>query len=358
MSLEPRRIVTPEEFLDRHDERRKLAALVKARDNVLVYGPRRLGKTSLIRRLEADLGDRAFLFVDCNFATTEAGLSEQLLRSLGASGLGRMPRFADWVRESVKGLEVAVEIGDGVNVVLRRGFARLRPLEDALEVVTRVARAAKRHIVLVLDEFQHVMEATPEAIGKLRGHAQSQRDVSYLLSGSQKSVLLGLTQHKNPFWRQLTEFPLGPIDVEQAMDDWGKRVGSKISAPARRFLAEVSKGNTQRLVEIVEEARAQGRSYAPAALTTALGTVLARHNASFERTLSRCTVYQKQVLIALAVARPDKPMGTRFVTEHALRGPAHVRKAILAMTKEEILEDGAFVDPLFEHWLRVNNPPG
>ncbi len=352
-----KRIVAPHDFLDRKEERVRLKALVKRKENLLVYGPRRFGKTSLIARIEHDLPSTTFLNVDCTFATSVDGLSQQILRAIADSGLAKLERFGAWAKESARRLEVGVEFGDGVRINLRRGSAQAKPLEDALEFATRIAKASGRHVVLVLDEFQVVMLSMPDAVPKLRGHAQSQSDVSYLVCGSQASVLLGLTKHKNPFWRQLTEFPLGPIDVDHAMDDWAKKVGQEVPPPARQLLTRVTRGNTQRLVGIVEEARRGGKGYGIASIESAIQRELVTHGRGFERILGDLTPYQKTVAIALAIAQPKSVFGSKFLTHFELRGASSARKATQALFHAEILgEDNAFVDPLFAHWIRVNNP--
>lgn len=354
---DPKRIVAPQDFLDRKDERVQLKSLVKRKENILVYGPRRFGKTSLIARVAQDLPSTTFLNVDCTFATSVDGLSQQILRAIADSGLARLERFGEWAKESARRLEVVVEFGDGILINLRRGSVQAKPLEDALEFTTRIAKASRRHVVLVLDEFQVVMLTMPDAVPKLRGHAQSQDDVSYLVCGSQASVLLGLTKHKNPFWRQLTEFPLGPIDVDQAMDDWARKVGQQVPLAARQLLLSVTRGNTQRLVGIVEEARRSGKGYGVASIESAIERELVTHGRGFERILGDLTPYQKRVAIALAVGRPKSVFGSKFLTHFELRGASSARKATQALLHAEILdEDNAFVDPLFAHWIRVNNP--
>lgn len=352
-----KRIAAPEDFLDRKDERARLKALVKRRENVLMYGPRRLGKTSLIARIEDELSGSTFLNVDCTFATSIDGLSQQILRAITDSGLAKLQRFGEWAKGSARRLEIGVEFGDGILINLRRGKPHAKPLEDALEFTTRIAKASKRHVVLVLDEFQVVMLTMPNAIAKFRGHAQAQDNVSYVVCGSQASVLLGLTKHMNPFWRQLTEFPLGPIDIDQTMAEWSAKVGQDVPAASRQLLKEVTSGNTQRLVGIVEEARRGGKGYTVARIEEAIQRELATHGRGFERILGALTSYQKTVAIALAVGRPKNVFGSRFLTHFGLRGASSARKAMQALQHAEVLDEkNHFVDPLLAYWIRGNNP--
>lgn len=352
-----KRIVDPAWFLDRQETRERLRDLVAQRDNILVYGQRRLGKTSLIRRVAADLPDTTFLFVDCNFVDTEEELSRHILAALQGTDLARTRRFLEWARQAMQGLEIGVEVRqESISPFVRRGTPRPRPLEDALQFLTRIAVASRRHVVLVLDEFQTVITDAHDAVAKLRGHAQGQRDVSYLVAGSRPSILLGLTRHKSPFWRQLTEFHVGPIDVGAALDDVERLTGEAVPEETRAHLSEATQGNTQRLAELLDILW-RGGSFDPGAVDAAMDVLLDRHKAGFERILGQLTAYQRRLAIAVAVARPRHLTGSGFVQDHGLRSASHVQRGLQGLQREEILDDeDRFIDPAFATWLRRHVP--
>lgn len=232
---------------------------------------------------------------------------------------------------------------------VRRGPDGPEVLSDALEFVTRVARASGVHVVvLVLDEFQSVMEASEAAIGRLRSHAQSQDAVSYVLSGSRAGVLVGLTKRKNPFWRQLTEFPVGPIDLDAALRDVQRLTGMRFTPPARRLIADTVAPSTQRLVELLDILHRRYESSGVESVRDALEVLVGRHADAFGRVFGTLTPYQRRVLVALAVHRPEHPTGASFVQANGLRAASHVQKALAALRREEILtDDHRFEDPLF-----------
>lgn len=352
---DPKRIADPRFFLDRHAELDALRQRIEKRDNLLVYGQRRLGKTSLLRRVAQD-ARATFLFVECNFCDSEESLGQQVLAAVRGTGLARRKQFLDWAREAANGLEIGIEVTETTVIpFLRRGTSRPRPLEDVLEFATRIARVSGQPLVLVLDEFQAVITDFPEAIAKLRAHAQSQDEVSYVLAGSRPTILLGLTRHKNPFWRQLTEFPLGPIDVPQALADAQRLLGHPIPQAAQQRMADFTKGNTQRLAELLE---ILGQApFTAEAVEDAIVVLLGRHSASFERMLGQLTGPQRRLCIALAIHRPAHPTGARFVQEAGLGTPSHVQRSLAALERHEILDDERrFVDPAFAAWLARSDP--
>jgi hypothetical protein len=355
---DPKRIADPAWFLDRAKERRALRDFIERRDNVLVYGLRRLGKTSLIRRVQEDLPRTAFLLIDCNFADTEEELSRFILDQLRQSRIARARQFLDVARRAAHDLEIGVEVrGAAVYATLRRGAPGTRPLEDTLEFTTRVAAASKTHVVIVLDEFQNIMADSRTSVAKLRDHAQRQDKVSYVVAGSQPTVLLNLVRHKSPFWRQLTEFRVGPIDVPAALKDVARLTKARVPPAAQQTIAAITRGNTQRLAEILEACWSRRKRFQAEDVEEAALIVAGRHEASFERILSQLTRTQRRVLLALARDEPEHPTGSAFINRNDLGAPTTVQRAMGALRASEVLDDeGAFVDPLFSWWIRRQGP--
>lgn len=357
MTWDSGRIGTKTWFLDRRADRERITNAIQARRNLLVYGPRRLGKTTLLRRVADDLQEPTFLFIDCLFVSDEGELSSAMLRALRGTGIAKGRRFLAWCKEAARGLEVAIEIRDDAVVpILRRGQAAPRPLEDTLVFLTRIAESAARGVVLVLDEFQTVMQADQKTVAKLRSHAQEQSHVSYVIAGSQPGVLLALTRHQNPFWRQLVEIHIGPIAVEEALAGVEKITHVRVPPDARERIEETVGGNTQRLVEILEAAWVQFGRFERSAIDEAIAMLLDRHRNAFERLIGESTPYQRRVLIALARDRPEHLVGTAFIEANQLKSASHVQRALGSHKNNEILDEtGRFLDPLFETWIRMHD---
>ena len=174
--------------------------------NLLVAGPRRIGKTSVIfealRRLRKKGAYTAY--VDCLGATSLRGLGERLVDALlqNQTGVARSFEQAKALAGGAKltarlryeHLELAVELAREQN--------ELRFFEGALELPQALAQKAKRRVVVALDEFQACSRLHQRIFDIMRTRFQTQRSVAYVFLGSEAGILESLfTTKSDPFYR-------------------------------------------------------------------------------------------------------------------------------------------------------------
>lgn len=174
--------------------------------NLLVAGPRRIGKTSVmfevLRRLRKKGAYTAY--VDCLGATSIRGLGERLVDALLANqtGLARSFEHAKALAAGAKltarvryeHLELAVELAREPN--------DQRFFEGALDLPQALAQRAKRRVVVAFDEFQACARLHPRIFDLMRARFQTQRSVAYAFLGSEAGILEALfTTKSEPFYR-------------------------------------------------------------------------------------------------------------------------------------------------------------
>ena len=142
-------------FFDRHDD---LEAYWRglATDNLLLLAPRRVGKTSVMRKMEQqarDLGDLGFIpvFLDVSACASEMSFVEELYRAI----LDCSPDASLWSRIQESGLGKFVrrvnKIGaKGVTLELVPADARWERLGEEL---TRVLAKFGRRWLILIDEL-------------------------------------------------------------------------------------------------------------------------------------------------------------------------------------------------------------
>jgi len=188
-------------FTDRAAEvARIIKTLREPAAKLIVYGPRRMGKTSAILRAIARheaKGSVAFL-ADMSTASTLADVANRVLETAGRA-LGR--KWKDAVSDLIKrlGLTITLKPEAGTGVIVPSLDVKLRsaPLEEqrdslakTLDAVEALAKARKTTIGVVLDEFQAIEQFGGEsAEWHLRGIIQHHQHVSYVLAGSQAHII-------------------------------------------------------------------------------------------------------------------------------------------------------------------------
>ncbi len=217
-----------------------------------LMGPRRYGKTSLLRRVVADLeavGPEP-LWVDFYGMTSVADVAGALDRGL-ASARGKLRSALDSV---AAGMSVRLGI---VGVELSRS-KRERPdpvatLWSLLEVL--VTTVQRRELVVVFDEFSglsHAAGATAILRSALQNHY---RDMGLVFAGSHPSTMRMLfSDRAEPFFAQADLVEIGPLSdtevtelVRYGFESTG-RDGTEVVA---RIVA-MAEGHPQRCMQLAD----------------------------------------------------------------------------------------------------------
>ncbi len=207
------------------------AVLSEPASKLVVYGHRRLGKTSALdvaARAIREGGGHAVM-ADLSTATTIADLGNRILegaaRSLGRRWRELLGGLIDRFRGTLKltsdpatGLVIP-----SLDVSLRETSldAQSTTLVEVLDSID--ALAADREVLLgmVLDEFQELTEIGGERVEwHVRGAIQRHQHVSYIFAGSKPHLIRRMLASKGRALYQLAdELHFGPIDPTH-MADW------------------------------------------------------------------------------------------------------------------------------------------
>lgn len=345
-------------LLDREAERAQLHEWITSGRNILVYGPRRRGKTSLLLAV-LDETPRIALYADATRKPHASDLGAALLAGLAATGLGKSKRFRRWLADQAASLAVDVRLGaDGVTFAFRRTRTTTDPgdtgpLLDALELLETVAEAHDVRFTVCIDEFQVAM-GHPGLVAGMRSVAQHQKRVNYLLSGSEETVLRSLNQEStSPFYKQLTEMHLTGLTIDHVRNEAQDILEARIDDQTVAYLRSCTEDNTMRLVQVLRHLHDLGAGASHDAARVAVAAAVAENSTEYERLLSLVKPgNQRDVLFALAQDRPEHPTSASFIQKHRLGTPAYVQRATAALRRLQILGDtNRFLDPLLPVYL-------
>jgi len=161
--------------------RRAVARLADG-NHILIAGPRRIGKTSVMLEILRRLRRKGLhtAYVDCMGATDIRGLGERLADSVleNVSGVERSfehaKAIAAGMRPTVKiryeHLELALELAQEKNA--QRFF------DGALDLPRALAAKTGKRVVVAFDEFQAAGQLGPRVFDLMRTRFQAQRTVS------------------------------------------------------------------------------------------------------------------------------------------------------------------------------------
>ena len=359
-----------EAFTDRKAEIAELKADMRNGQDVVVFAPRRYGKSSLVWRASQELARDKVLVASVDLMTTPtpAKLAEKLARAIHddiASPLlrakERLRLFSDLrVNPSVTLDPESGAVGFRFDVT-ERAEDLDATIERLLELPAQLAADRGRTVALVLDEFQEVADIDPKLPRLMRAVFQQQPEVGHVYLGSRRHMMRRIFSDENePFWRSAKQVELGVIAPEHFRPFIRRqfdRTGRVIAPEAIRTILEATGGHpyaTQELCYFAWQETEAGGGCDSEQVATALAKVLRSEHAHFSLLWDRASAVQRMLLAELA-REPGRPLSADYRRRHNLPGASTIQRAVSALERDELVaRDGGMVrivEPFLAAWL-------
>ena len=366
-------IVKQRHFVDREKELQNLIRDLADGQKLFLLSPRRFGKSSLVSLALLKLEKRHIRTVNItvsSYANYEQFLEKFAERVLRAAGpwdrvKGLVGRFIQRVQPTITFNPV-----NGETSISFSRFAGADSSVLAADVFAMPAEMAKNggfRMAICLDEFQQIeVFGGPAVENVLRNEVQRQRNIGYVFSGSQPSLMEEILSAGRPFHKAGPTIFLDKIPAEA----WHgfikvqfRNRRRKISEEALNRLvdaADLIPYDVQRIAhELWDYAELRNKAALDVPDVDAVVGELVRGQAEyFERLWEQLTSRQRAVLQALSQQGPAD-LHSQAGREQYRLGPAStVQKALQALDSQDIIDryhgDYFFVDPLFANWIRRN----
>jgi AAA+ ATPase superfamily predicted ATPase len=360
-----------EAFADRDSEIAELADDIRNGQDVVVFAPRRFGKSSLLWAAARSLSAESALVAEVDLMTTPT--KERLAAALAASIFEQIASPLERIREKAlapfRGLSVAPTINvdpeDG-SLSFSFGVTPRRPdidatLERLLELPAELGGARGRRTALVIDEFQEIVELDPDLPKLLRAVFQRQPEVAHVYLGSKRHVMERIfSDAHEPFWRSAKPVELGPIEAAPFaafIKGRFRESGKEAATDALDELLALTGGHpyaTQELCYFLWQQTPAGETATLERLARSLEAVLRSENAHFSLLWEDASRVQKLVLEALA-QEEGRPFTAAYRERHELPASTNVQKALRALEQREVVTGSGgeyrIAEPFLAAWL-------
>ena len=359
-----------DEFTDRRAEARELEADIRSGQDVVLFAPRRLGKTSLVWHVAQSLIRKKVLVAQVDLMTTptKERLAEKLAATIHRDIASRLFRAKE--RLGVfRGLRITPTVSidpDDSTVSFtfdagRRAADIDATLERLLQLPAQLAGERDRQACLVLDEFQEITSIDPALPKLMRSVFQEQPEVAHVYLGSARHMMERIFNDENePFWRSAKRVELGPIAPVEFRAYIERRFGATgraIEPETVDAILTITGGHpyaTQELCYFVWQETAEGETAGFGLLDEALEGVLRSEHAHFDLIWDRASAVQRSVLQALA-GEAGRPLSSDYRRRHGLPGASTVQRALEALTRQELVardEHGHHIaEPFLAEWI-------
>jgi uncharacterized protein len=376
------------ELVNREEEIGQVIATVREGGKLFLIGPRRYGKTSILKAAEEQLSGEGAVVLRCD-AETYPSLDLLITAVITAAARalkGSVERTGEHIRKFFAKLrpEASFSVTDREWTVSLRVAAvedaskQIELLVGALNGVESLARAQpkNRAVGLVIDEFQKVIELGGRmAEAQIRAAIQRHERTGYVFAGSKTRLLSAMTMDAaRPFYRLGGLRFIGALPAAEFKEflrskfvQSGFRVPPGAGEEAVQSILDLAQEvpyNVQVLAHACWDHLRAAKIPADRVLTQpvvegSLDHVVRQYDPFYTQLWNGLTAIQQKTLVAV-IEEQGVNLQSMKVARTVGTGPSTVRRALQALMARDILREEEqlgrvrmrFEDPFFAQWIR------
>ena len=355
-------------FTDRIEETKRIKQDFENGINVILISPRRMGKTSLIKKVisEMDSPEIKVVYMDIYDCRSEYDFynrfAETMMKSTGnqlEQVMENIKRFL--VRVSPK-LSFSPEPNSEFSVSLGITPRDYSP-EEILDLPERIAKEQGIRIVVCIDEFQQIGEFADSLTvqKRLRGVWQHHQHVSYCFFGSKKHLMENIFQSRRmPFYQFGEMLHLKCIPTEywvpficSRFEKYGKKISEEYAARICHTVKNYSSYVQQLAWNVMAETEIEVNEES---FTEGFNALLEQNSSLFIQQTEGLTTYQLN-FIRLLCNGIHSGFNTQSVVElYSLGSKSNVDRIKKCLIDRELItieKKGVFLaDCVFELWFK------
>ena len=356
-------------FCGRVSETQRLTKSLMNGNDVVLFSPRRMGKTGLITHVfEREEIKRSYytFFVDILHTTSLREftffLGKEVFRALQPAG----KKVLDKLVSALKSLQGKITY-DSVTGQPSFGVSLgdIQRPEFTLEEIFNYLDNAGKPCLVAIDEFQQINEYEDGNIeALLRGHIQKMKNCHFVFAGSKRSIMSAMfLSPARPFYKSADPLELKALDKDIYSDFVGNmfnEYGKRIAKAVVEYVYDLFEGYTYYMQRVFNEAFAsidRGEECSIEVIRMSIDNILLMNEVQFAELMSSLTENQKRVLSAIANEAHVRNVNTSaFINRYQLSTASVVNAAIRKLLKEDIitvdLKEYSIPDKFL--WLWVN----
>jgi len=366
-------IAKEEKFCNREKEIKELKRLIKNGQNVVVYSPRRFGKTSLVKRVLKDIErtDKNFvgiyvdLFPVSSYQDFIEFFSKAIIQSIGKEvDKTFFQKIKNLFKNIIPSFTVKPDGSFSISISINQSSSLETLLSELFQGLEKYLNKNNLKACIVFDEFQEIttLEDSKKIEGIIRSYIQEQENISYVFVGSRRKLLVDMfTDKKRPFYKSSFLFPLEKIPklefVECIINSFKKTDKTCPKKEAERIydLVDGYPYYVQKLSSIVWDLTEKRVS--EKIIDNALLTLVKMESIDFESIWINLNKSEKIVLKNIAKS-PDIPVFSKEFIEKTRLSIGGIQKAVSSLTKKDLIEKEnnlyKITDPVMAYWINKN----
>ena len=325
-------------FIDREDEQKDITQWLTTKQSIVLYSPRRYGKSSLMLKLLNQFKKNGYNTVYVDFFKVHS-----------------KTKFVElFYQEILKTLQPWEKAIKQINQFVKK----IKP------VISFGKLAKDKPWIVVFDEFQDVAKLNGDSFEKeLRAALIHHDNVGYVFMGSQSNMLLNMFTHPNKAFYQFAKMlELKKINKDIMVDyvsDHFNSTDFNIKIDEAKNIVDIADNiphYVQYLASAVWETAIESRQVYPNTIQTAVSKILNNQLDYFSSMYQGLTPQQQKVLLALR-SESEGIFTDKYKKKYNLSALSTTQRAIERLIHLGMIEKESgsyqFSDPFFKEWLKT-----
>ena len=362
--------VSEEAFTNRTADIARLQTNLRNHVNTILISPRRWGKSSLVKKVAAQLQSRSTKIIQLDLLSIRN--EEEFYKLLAAETIkATSNKLTEWIvtaKEFLKHITPKIAVGtDPVNdFEISFEWKELeKHYKEILNLPQKIAAKKNLHLIICIDEFQNcaVFKEPLMFQKKLRTEWQHHQQVTYCLYGSRQHMMAQLFEKQSmPFYKFGDVMYLPKIErgewilfIQKQFRSTGKKITEDLCNNIAAMVQDHSY-YVQQLAYLVWAATT--KTVTKEIVQQSVKKLLEQNAILYTRDTEELTNVQHNFLKAVASGIHKGLSSKDVVQDYRLGTSANVLKIKKALLQKELIDDSGgtiyFLDPVYQLWYQKN----
>ena len=355
-------------FADRQEDTRRLTANLTHGINTILISPRRWGKTSLVKKVIAEINHPEIktVFLDIFQCKSEWEFYRAFATAVIRQTSSKLEEWVEITKTFLASISPKFTFGPDPMTDFSISFEwdkKDDTIVDVLQLPEKIAQKKGIRLLVCLDEFQQMAEFA-DAVSfqkRLRSVWQHQQHVTYCMFGSKKHLMENMFNGQSmPFYKFGDLMFLKKIPTHE----WVAFICAKFQETGKTITEQQAQkicDATENLSSYVQQLSwvvwyKSGEIVTDAAIDDAIDDLLEQNKVFFQREVEQVTELQLNFLRAMANGVTSGFSRKEIIKMYRLESSANIQAVKKALIKRDLIDvDGdkiTFNDSLFKLWLK------
>ena len=352
-------IVKPPHFADRKQEFRDMTSDLASGQHIIMYSPRRYGKTSLILKVLKNMEqDYLTAYIDLFEITSKQKFVEKYVN--GVVPKGKIEEVAETVKKYLPGILPKITLGENISIEFEAPKIE-KTIDEILDLPQKIANKKRKRMIVVFDEFQEIKRlGTEDMENIMRSKFQHHDMVSYVFLGSKRHLFDEIFKDRNrPFFKfgkQMVLDKLPKDEFHTYIKDGFNATGKKIDDVHINKILSITNCHPYYTQQLAHEIwNLSNLTVNEKDIENSIENVLRDQSYAYELIWDSLGNYSRSLLLGIAIEN-NNIYSMPFITKYNLNSATNVQKALQTLKKKELIEikeEKHYIEDIFfEQWLK------